>query len=391
MTNLIKRAIMPTVISLALCIVIFYLLHPSGPVSSKFSIDLSFLIPTLIGFIVLLLIARLANMFLPGFTGKALSYIFTGAAFVLAFSMLLGDAHRLSEVNALASYQQYISKFSEIRIYVALAIIGSTIYRIAPLFKEKARLRRAEHATTALGLLLIGLAIWNIFRPFAQLASPLKGVGIIILGGFTVAALATLLTYGQKSRNFFVADACAWAAKSQLRNFMLGVLFGCYFFFIRPEIVKHFRYAPLIEWALVCLVVWRIYSGARAKLEEQHSAPLILSAWEKHSQEMERRVDGSFVRVSSIQEEFVEWGFRSHLLIYLTLLLDEDNWSQDQICDSLDLLISYRDEKIPWFAFRWEQKRIQKRNRKARKDLLDAIMVAVVQPQELPETVEVKL
>lgn len=384
MGKTLRKAAIPTVVCVILCVLVFYLLGTSGPLYNSFSWDASFLVMPLIVFLVLLLGHWLAKTLLTGFAGKAWSCILAGAAFAFVSFMLLGEAGRRPDIPVLY-------ELSHIRGYAALLFVGITISRLAPLLEEETRLRRARPAATATGILLAGYATRNILLPFAQFWSPLDGIGMVIFIGTIVGGLASLATYGKTSRYFFVADLCDWVSRSELRNFAIGVLFGSYFIFARPEIVERFAYAPLIEWAVVCLVVWRAYWGARFRLQDQYATLLRYSSWEKHVQKLDRKVDRSFTFLSTIQEEFVEFGLRSSLIVYLVLVLDRNTWSQHQISEALLPLITYQDEAVPKFAFAWEQRRVKKRNQRNRKRVLEDLMSCIMQqPTASSKALEVK-
>ncbi|MFC1957193.1 hypothetical protein ACFLX0_00035 [Chloroflexota bacterium] len=135
-----------------------------------------------------------------------------------------------------------------------------------------------------------------------------------------------------------------------------------------------FRYAPLVEWALVCLAAWRLFAGIRSGLKTHCSVLLQEADWRKHVQQIADRQGLDFVHLGDIQHRFVTQGDRDTLLIYLALLLNDNRLHVDEINRILHTLINHQDMKMPWFAFGWEQRRILKQNQKKRQHILDEIV-----------------
>ena len=194
-----------------------------------------------------------------------------------------------------------------------------------------------------------------------------------------------------ESTNRFVADTYQWAAKSRFLMFLVGALLYSYVAFIRPMMADSFAYTSLVEWAIVCLVAWRVYRGVRLSIRDRYSAPLELATWEKHTQELEEKTDAKLERLGAIQKEFVEMGHRHGLLVGLVVMLHKNGWSEDRIRQSLLPLIDHRDEKVPWYTFVWDQKSIQSRNENARQQVLNAVINNVTHPHiNIPENLEVE-
>lgn len=384
MGKVVTRAAIPTVVCTALCVATWYLIGPSGHISAIISVDLSFpAIP--IGVLYALLLASwLARVLITGFVGKLLSGALLGAALAFVAYQLSAEAPRVTEPS-------WVAHLSDIRHWTALGIAGVTVYWLAPQLGEDERTRRAQPAVGALGLFLIALALWRMSVPSIQFFDHSEDIGLIILSGLALNAVSLIASYGQRARSPYIAHACRWATTSQLRNFLAGAAISSYFLLARPEIVAHFEYAPLIEWGVVCLVAWRLFRGVRFRLEDQHAYALEFSAWEKHAQLLERKVDRRFTYLAETQEKFVELGDRSRLLIRLVLLLDSNRWSKERIYNALDPLITHHESSLPWFAFGWEQRRVKERARRARKKVLDHIMSSIAQESdESIDTTEVE-
>lgn len=382
-----RKAIVPTLTCIVLSGLVAFLLARSGPVYTYLSLDLSYFVGPVIAFLVLRLGGKLAKIFMPGLAGKLLAYSLSGAFFAVVLYMLVSWASLLPEVE-----DTLLFPISPLGGYVVLCVVGITINGIGGILGEHGESRWASPATRAIGFLMVGCAIFSIIRPFDQWWEFAPSVGVGILVGFVASAVSSLAKYGEYSKTRFVVDACQWMAQSHLRMFVLGALLYSYVALIRPLIADNFTYMPIVEWGIVCLIAWRVYRGVRTTIRDRYSAPLKLSTWGKHAQELEEKLDADLARLGDIQKEFVEKGNRSGLLVSLVIMLYENGWDEDRICHTLVPLIHHEDNKMPWYAFVWEQRRIQSRSENARKKLLaDVISTIMQQPGNVPENVEVKI
>lgn len=375
-----KKTIAPTLVCAILSGLTAFLLSPSGPVNTYLSLELSHLIGPIIAFLVLRLGSRISTIFMPGLAGKLLSYSLGGAAFAVAIYAVMSWASLI------------LPPISGLGGYAILFVAGITIHGLAGLLKEQVQFDWISPVIDTLALVMIGLALFFIARPFAEYWQFSTAVGMVLLVGFLTTAIASLADYGRKSTNRFVADICEWATESRFKMFLLGALLYSYLALIRPLIADSFSYTPIIEWAIVCLVAWRVYRGVKKAIGERYSAPLKLSTWEKHTQEVGEREDTELVYLSTIQKEFVEKGQRSSLIVNLVVMLYENGWDMDRIGHALVRLINHEDQKVPWYAFIWDENRIKHRNEEERKKVLSEIISNVMQQSgSKPEKLEVNV
>lgn len=381
-----RKAIILISAPIVLSSLVAYLFSGSGPIASYFSLDLSFLIAPGIIFFVALFGSKLVLVILPRFNEMIVSHIFDGVLFsIIAYTIL-------SFVKYYPELQDSVPpQLKEIDVYVILFIMGITIYRLANLFEEEANALWAKPVTQASGLLLTGYSAYSILQPFGSFADQISMIGTSIFIGFSVGAVASLASYGKQSAIRFLADACHLAARHHLQISFLGAFLYSYFQIIRPYVTEEFQYAPLVEWGIVFLVVWLVYRGVKLQIKDRYSTPLKLSGWEKHAQQVDITDDPLFVRLEIIQKEFVERGRRQSFLVNLIVILHENGLELDDIGNALVPLINYQDMKIPWYAFFWDQKRVDSKNESARNKVLNDIMDAIIQPTKImQESMEVK-
>jgi len=336
-------------------------LSSSGPVSSGLGLNLSFLIAAFVGYYVFRLFSRLSNIFLPSYYGPAAAYIFNGLAFSFFFYHLQGLGWLFSTLSSATGY-------------VILFISGCVLSKLAGLFSELPWGRQVYPPGNALGQFLIGLSLWQVLAAFSGSWAPMNRIGLVLFAGMLAVAISNIGAYGERLKNPFITNASRWMGQSPHVKFILGALIAAYIIFIRPAIVGVFRYAPLIEWVLVCIAAWRLFKGIKSGLKT-HCAVLLQEAdWRKHVQQIADRQGLDFIHLGDIQHGFVTRGDRDSLLIYLTLLLNDNRLPVTEINQILHPLINHQDAKTPWFAFGWEQRRILRRNEKERQRILDEIM-----------------
>jgi hypothetical protein len=388
-----NKVIRPLVLCVVGCGIVVTLFHTSGPVYHYFPLDLSFLLLPFIGCFWLRLGAKLATIFLSGLRARLTSILLTSAAWAFLWFLLLHglDTFYRSLVDGMPRLAPMFPRITQapgtlapilnelrgLEGYAVLIVAGVTICRLASIPAPGERWWAARPGGGAFSILVIGFSVWSIFMALAVLWGPLSGVGSVAFAGLGAVALAMLGAYGEGSSNPFLADLCRWAGRSQLGNFTMGFLLGGYIVFLRPVIMSVFPYGPVFEWALVCLVVWRIWSGVHYKLDHVYSAPLQISPWRRHVQRVERKVDEEFLNLSVMQRQFVEDGVKGPLLVHLTLLLGQNGIPRSQICYRLGPLIDCEAEPVPWFAFGWEQQRVMRRNQEKRRRILNQIMGSV--------------
>lgn len=370
----IGQAIRSLLFAVIACGVVIFLLSPSGPISSSLGLNLSFLIAAFVGYYIFRLFSRLSSIFLVSYYGPAAAYIFNGLAFSFFFYHLLGKAMLLTRIPALEGLGWLFSALSSTTGYVILFISGCVLSKLAGLFSELSWGRQVYPPGNALGQFLIGLSLWQVLAAFSDSWAPMNQIGLVLFAGMLAVAIANVGTYGERLKNPFITDASRWLRQSPHVKFILGALIVAYIIFIRPAIVGVFRYAPLIEWILVCLAAWRLFKGIKSGLQTHCSVELQEADWRKHVQQIADRQGLDFIHLGDIQQRFVSQDDRDSLLIYLVLLLNDNGLPVAEINQILHPLIDHQDAKMPWFAFGWEQRRILRRNEKGRQRILEEIM-----------------
>lgn len=378
-----KRALKITISSLILLFAVYFLFTPEGIVQAYFYLDLSFLTRPFMILIVLLLPSRLINAFTEQNWAKGVRIALDGLALIFfAYTFFEASSPILSNHRSLTAF-------------TVLAIIGISVIRA----KDLARFEGFKHVISGAAVLLIGYALWEVSLHFSkglgslplsldQLAlGPLKiwegnlntQLGLAdfrnaFFAGLIVIAVALFLSCGVKSKNSIIKEVSNWLYKSQLRNFLIGFLFCFYLLTLRPILSVIFPPIQLFEWGIAGFIVARTYSGFKSEIDKRYTVLPRKSPWTKHVQRVTYRKDEDFEAVKELQEHFVEKGVKAPLTLYLTQLLSKNGFSIEHMSQILGSIIYYEDEKIPLIAFGWEKKRIIKKNRKKREEVLKDLM-----------------
>ncbi|MFC2059281.1 hypothetical protein ACFLTS_06595 [Chloroflexota bacterium] len=368
------QAVRSILFTLIACGAVFYLLYPSGLINTRLDIDLEFLMAPLWGYYALRLFSRLCSALLPSRRGLPLSYMFNGIAFSFFIYYLFDHTTLLMRISTLESYEWLLLKLNTINLYVILPIAGYTLSKLSTLLAESPKGWQAYPVGNAIGQLLIGYGVWQSLTAFSDSWTHISGIGLIVFAGMIAVAISNLGVYAQNIKNPFVADTARWLRQAQASKFCLGAAITAYIIFARPAIIDAFRYSTMIEWAIVCFIAWRLFTGVRSGLRTRYMLDIEEQEWRKHVQKIAHLPDRDLTHLSEILQRFVDYGQRDSLLVHLTLILDDNNLHQHEISQILAPIINHHDREIPWFAFGWEQRLILKQNQRNRQHLLDNVM-----------------
>ncbi len=375
----IAPAVRPLVFAVIACAIVILLFSPAGIIYDR--VDLSFLMAPLLSFFIIRMLSKLSGIYLPGYssykTGMAIACILNGLASSLFFLLFLNNADLLTRLSPLSHIQGFLADLSKTAGYTALFIAGLTLSKLADIIRETNTGKPFYPIVNGLGQFLAGLAIWQFLAAFSTPGGTADKIGLTFFAGILSIALSNTGYYGEKSKNPFIADASRWLTHSLALKFFIGVFIAAYILFIRPAIIDVFSYAAIVEWLIVCLIGWRLFSGIKNGIRLHNAVDVHETDWKKHIQLINNLQGAEFPRLGAIQEIFTAEGSRDTLIIYLTLLLYNNKISSEEIFRILHPLINYEDVKMPWFAFGWEQRRILRRNEANRRLILGGIMASL--------------
>ncbi len=369
-------AIRPLIFAVIACGLTVLLFSPAGIIYKH--LDLSFLVLPLLSYFILRLVSRLSTIYITGYVspmaGNMVSGICTGLAFTLLFYFFFGNVDRLANTGIFRYIDGFLNSLATAASYIAIFIIGITVSRTAEIYRRDSTGNALYPGINAIGQILTGIGIWRFLTVVSGNSDAFNKMGAVIFAGIIAIAIANAGHYGVKSKNPFIADASHWLTHSHTAEFLIGAFIATYILVIRPLIEDAFRYAIIIEWLIVCFLGWRLFSGIKNGIRTRCAVNVYETDWQKHVQLISNLQGTDFPRLREIQESFAEDGSRDTLLIYLTLTLHNNKIPAEEITRILHPLINHRDEKMPWFAFGWEQRRVLKRNENRRRAVLGEIM-----------------
>jgi hypothetical protein len=373
----IAPAVRPLVTAVIGSAIVILLFSPVGVLYSK--ADLSFLTAPLLCLFLVRLAARLCGLYLPGYmpykAGMAVSTVLNGLAFALCLYLFLDNVTVFNtRFGMFSGREDFLVNLSHTAWYTILGIAGLTLSKLAEIIRETISGRNYYPILNALGQFLAGLAVWRFLAAFSASGGVPDKIGLVLFTGMIAVALCNTGHYWEKAKNPFLADAANWLITGTMQKFVIGALIAVYILFVRPAIVNVFGYAAIIEWLIVCLIGWRIFAGITNGIRQRSAVEVNETDWKKHVQLLNNMQGDELPYLGDIQETFTKYGQRNALLIYLTLLLNKNKVTPQGMEHILNRLINHQDNKIPWFAFGWEQNRVRKQNEENRRRILNEVM-----------------
>ena len=115
------------------------------------------------------------------------------------------------------------------------------------------------------------------------------------------------------------------------------------------------------DWVVFSLLILKVVSSIRSEIVEEELIKEV------------RRFEGEIERINKAEELFVDHGLKDRLLFSLSESLFKSGFSAEEVSSMLKPLVYYSDRKIPKFAFSWEKSRIEKANRRRRREVVEEI------------------
>jgi len=211
---------------------------------------------------------------------------------------------------------------------------------------------------------------------------PLRSTGFFLLPitGGSLAALSGALI--EKLAKFSslksVLLISEMFSQNYIKTFLIGALLTFYVAFIRQYLLESIPPIAIGEWVCIVFIISIIYIEIKRKIENFYIEPEI-SLWQRHVQKVDRHTSKDFEFLKHIQDLFVNSNKKELLLVYYALKLKAKGEDERDILQKVQQLSEHKDIKIPFLAFPWTKKKIQKMNRKAREELLKKIVEEIIE------------
>lgn len=213
---------------------------------------------------------------------------------------------------------------------------------------------------TSIGLTLAGYFAYHLLSkiPFDKA----NEVGIAFLALLVILAITTL-------SNLSTNEFAVWLGKSRAFLLSFTVLLSAYYIFIRPLILERTGLVNFFEWTAILLAFIKLSSGFKSSLKIDETEYIRM-----HRQKLSYTRDELFESISNAKKEFVENGIKSLFIATMSRFLFDLGWSEERVAKALALILKYEDEKYPALPFKWEMKRINRKNKKRREKVLKEFM-----------------
>jgi len=199
-------------------------------------------------------------------------------------------------------------------------------------------------------------------------------------GGFVTLSFCSLLRTPMNVENSSVHHLLRRVSEDPGRNFFVGFVMVAYLSLIRPAVVAYALFLPYVEFIAAASAVYVLYTLSGFSSKDFHVTPKAPS-WERHVQKIRRETGPDLMRTTSVMEQFVANGVKEPLLVYLTLHLQRLGETEEAILKTLNPLIDYRNNaqrhRLYYLAFPWTKEKLATKNKKARENLLNALLESI--------------
>jgi hypothetical protein len=205
-----------------------------------------------------------------------------------------------------------------------------------------------------------------------------QGLQLVLYASLLVAGGLSALSFGSVFGIFVNVNPTTfalfrWIKENPKRNFLIGFLLTAYLVLIRTSLAANMTFLPYVEWIMITLMVFEIYTAARISDAESYVSSEN-KAWKSHVQENRREIGQDLTRVKSAIEEFVDHGVKDHLLVYLVLYMQRLGKTEEDIFEMLSPLMNCQEAvtkpKLYLSVFSKTRTKLAARNRKAREDMV---------------------
>ena len=210
----------------------------------------------------------------------------------------------------------------------------------------------------------------QILQVMIYVLLPVTG-GVIALG---LGSLLGTLTNRESSASSVILRR---TSEGPVRNFLIGFFIAAYVNLVRPPLATAVSFLPYIEWVIIVLGVYVLYSTVSFTTKELrvNSEDLFLK---RHVQAVRRETGHDLLRITSVMEQFVNNEVKEPLLVYLALHLQRLGRTEEDILKILTPLIHYQNDvrrhKLYFLTLPRTKRKLAVREKKTREDLLHTLL-----------------
>jgi hypothetical protein len=288
--------------------------------------------------------------------------------FVLSFSKMLKGFAIAFIVFFFFANPLMTLKIQAIGLYAFLIAIVACIYYSASFalseYRQITLLTLLKFVSIVIVGVLLRATILSYLVEYAGIVADIVTFGFLFAG---ITALFYPLKYSERSA---IKKIGGWMGTGTSSKFIIGIILAAYILFLRPYFYdKNANITLIAEWLAIGLFAAASYLRLKSKLEKI-SAPLILETWKKHQQRLNFRSSDELEILSGKVEEFLKYGKKTDILLFLFNFLFERTVFVDRINSALIDLINYQDPPPSRLIFSWEADFAYKENVQKREQVL---------------------
>jgi hypothetical protein len=370
-----NKLVLYLTIALLGCVLLVWLCSSSGPFVRFWHFDASFLIPPLLVWLFLFLLAAIFPLVIIHNVAKILAVALRYVAVAISCALVLQHFELFSRIAILGSHLDALYVIKSSALWVVLFWIGAGLYHLSNYLRPgNASGPGYRPVISMLGFLAMGTSLWRTMDIVGTHWSALQGSGIVLGLSMIVVSLSRLVAYITTPLSFLISDVLKWMLVNPVKLFWVTILIMLYFIFARPRLYALLPYAYLIEWVFVCFIGYQILNSVKQNLQAHNYREAIQQDWRKHQQIVNRIEDEDFNKMIILQDEFIQSGLRRNLLYFLQQLLLRNGVSESQITDILQPVIEYNDARTRWYSRWFFKNRLEQKNLYRRIQVMDDAM-----------------
>ena len=203
---------------------------------------------------------------------------------------------------------------------------------------------------------IVGLILTAIFGFLLTSSIPVKGVNTVFIAFMIALAITTVLPLIHRRFEILRIER-AFITSAVTVVFTYVIIF-------RPLLVSRPGLANLIDWVIVLIMLLKVNSAVKRYVVIEEEAEF---------EEFEFKREEIVEKIERAKNLFISRGVKSPLIAVLAEVLVSSGFRTEDIAKVISVILSCRDEGIPRFAFGWEKRIIERRNRKRREEALKRV------------------
>lgn len=335
------------------------ILNSKWPAMPFLPSDVSFLLVPFLSFFIVLFVASVASTSVDDELWKG---VVTKALRGLAFSVFIFQIYSWAPIPSFVQVT-----FLPLQVTWGV-IVASTI---AVEFPKIHRYR--EPLLTAVSATILALFSYYVGTIFSKENSSIINFVLPFVGGLLTVGFGAFMGFLKYTKLRRIQILAEWISHELVRNFLVGFLFVLYVFFFRPSVVGKVPSWIAVEWIFISSVVAVMYFNVTKLSKDLYADVGVERKWRKHVQKVKRETGRDFSELLHVQKLFVNENIKEPLLVYMTFYLHYLE-QPDSILTALTSLVNYREVESPLAFLPWVKKRVERKNREARTNILEKIL-----------------